>query len=74
MVPDRAGVLRDVAGVLAEFGISVAQAVQKGQADVVPLVFMTHQTSARSVSKAVERLHEARLLIEQAVCYRVLGH
>lgn len=73
MVPDRPGVLRDVAGVLADNGMSIAQAIQKGEEDVVPLVFMTHAAKAQAVHAAIKTLHEKELLRADPVNYRVLA-
>ena len=73
MVPDRPGVLRDVAGVLADNGMSIAQAIQKGEQDVVPLVFMTHAARSEAVQKAIKTLHDKDLLRADPVNYRVLA-
>lgn len=73
MVPDRPGVLRDVAGILADNGMSIAQAIQKGEEEVVPLVFMTHAAKTESVKNASKTLHERGLLRADPVSYRVLA-
>lgn len=73
MVPDRPGVLRDVAGILADNDMSIAQAIQKGEEDVVPLVFMTHSAKAKSVENVIKTLREKELLRAEAVHYRVLA-
>lgn len=74
MVPDTPGVLRDLAGAMAEYGISVAQAIQKsdtpGQA--VPIVFMTHQARASAMRSALARMETKNLLAEEPVYYNVL--
>lgn len=73
MVPDHPGVLRDLAGAMADHGISIAQAIQKGQDKRgVPLVFMTHEASARAIREAIAQIREAGLLTADPVCYRVL--
>ena len=73
-VPDHPGVLRDVAGALAENSISIAHAIQKGQdPDIVPLVFMTHTASAKSVKNALKMLKNLDLLRAEPVCFRVLA-
>ncbi|MCC8194746.1 MAG: homoserine dehydrogenase [Deltaproteobacteria bacterium] len=74
MVPDRPGVLRDVAGILAENGMSIAQAIQKGEEEIVPLVFMTHDAKTASVENALKTLHDKDLLRAEPVSYRVLAH
>jgi homoserine dehydrogenase len=72
-VRDRPGVLRDLAGAMAAEEISVAQMIQKsGEGGIVPLVFMTHETTTRAMNKSLERMRDAGLLTEPAVCHRVL--
>ncbi len=74
MVPDRPGVLRDVAGAMADNGMSVAQVIQKGRdIDVVPLVFMTHAAKASAVENVIKVLWAKGLLKADPVCYRVLA-
>ncbi len=73
MVPDQPGVLRDVAGILADNGMSIAQAIQKGEEDVVPLVFMSHAAKAESVTNALKTLGDRGLLKAEPVSYRVLA-
>ncbi|CAK7069020.1 MAG: Homoserine dehydrogenase [Desulfovibrio sp.] len=73
MVPDVPGVLRDVAGILAENDMSIAQAIQKGEEAVVPLVFMTHAAKAKSVENVIKTLRERDLLRADPINYRVLA-
>ena len=74
MVDDTPGVLRDISGCMAAEEISVAQMIQKAGdgASGVPLVFMTHETTARAMSGALRRAADGGLLREPAVYYRVL--
>ena len=74
MVEDTPGVLRDISGCMAAEGISVAQMIQKAGegASGLPLVFMTHETTARAMGGALRRAVDAGLLREPAVSYRVL--
>lgn len=74
MVTDAPGVLRDISGCMAAEGISVAQMVQKAEvaASGVPLVFMTHETSERSMLNALSRAAHADLLREPPVYFRVV--
>ncbi len=73
-VPDRPGVLRDVAGAMAENDISIAQAIQKDRdADAASLVFMTHEARASAVTNALNTLKGKGLLKAEPVCYRVLA-
>lgn len=72
-VRDCPGVLRDLAGALAQEGVSIAQAIQRsGTQGGVPLVFKTHLASARAINQAVDRMRGADLLMAPAVCYRIL--
>lgn len=74
MVTDAPGMLRDISGCMAAEGISVAQMVQKAgsEASGVPLVFMTHETSSRSMANALDRAQTAGLLREAPVYFRVI--
>jgi homoserine dehydrogenase len=79
MVPDAPGVLRDLAGCMAAEGISIAQVIQKRDMEdvefgeeVVPLVFMTHEASARAMRQALQHALDKGLLHSPAVYYRVL--
>ena len=73
MVQDAPGVLRDISGCMAAEGISVAQMIQKtDEGHGVPLVFMTHETSAQAMSDALQRTVDAGLLKEPAVYFRAL--
>lgn len=73
MVQDAPGVLRDISGCMAAEGISVAQMIQKAdEGQGVPLVFMTHETTARAMRDALQRAVDAGLLKEPAVYFRVL--
>lgn len=74
MVSDHPGVLRDLAGAMAEQGISIAQVIQKPETQgAVPLVFMTHEAAAQSMQLALEGVAAAGLLRAPAVSYRVLS-
>lgn len=74
MVRDHSGVLRDLAAAMALEGVSVAQAIQKEERpDGVPLIFMTHVTSAKAMHAAIAQMDKAGLLLCPATCYRVLG-
>jgi homoserine dehydrogenase len=83
-VADRPGVLRDVAAILADNAISLAQVIQKDDAPeplpkaktepkTVPLVVMTHRASEDGVRKAVETLAAAPFVQERPVRFRVLA-
>ena len=73
MVHDEPGVLRDIAGCMADEGISMAQVIQKEKEDnEVQLVFMTHEASALNMKKALQSVADKGLLQKEPVCYRIL--
>jgi homoserine dehydrogenase len=80
-VSDRPGVLRDVAAVMTDNNISIAQVIQKDQAPAdngdgpgpsVPLIVMTHEAPVAGVQKALETLAASSVVHETPVHYRVL--
>ncbi|MDR1945947.1 MAG: homoserine dehydrogenase [Desulfovibrio sp.] len=80
-VADRPGVLRDMAAVLADHAISLAQVVQKDDAAepvpeaesrAVPLIMVTHRAPEDGVSKAVDALAASPFVHEKPVRFRVL--
>ncbi len=79
MAQDHPGILRDIAGAMAEQGVSIAQVIQKSHQvnpdgsiqEGVPLVFMTHASSTRAIQNALQNLRSESLLASP-VCYRVL--
>lgn len=60
MVWDRPGVMAEVTAALAKHGVSVASMIQHGRAEteggVVPVVFVTHETSAGAMSEALDTI------------------
>ena len=65
---------RDLSGALSDQGVSIAQAIQKGQSEAgVPLVFMTHEAPVSAIRKAVETMRKSDFLLAPAICYRVMG-
>ncbi|MEG2139849.1 MAG: homoserine dehydrogenase [Bilophila sp.] len=74
MVKDTPGVLRDLAGALADQNVSIAQALQRGQGTGgVPLVFMTHEARAKDITRAVETMRASDFLLAPAIYYPVMG-
>lgn len=73
-VPDRTGVLRDIAGVMAEKGISIQQATQKTalQGGGVPLVFLTHEAKADDIHAAMREIDAMGLTLDRTMHYRIL--
>ena len=73
MVPDKPGVLRDLAGCMADQGVSMAQVIQRtDEGKGVPLVFMTHETTEEAMSTALQRTLDTGMLRQPAVYFRVL--
>ncbi len=72
MVKDDAGVLRDIAGALANQDISIAQVIQKSQIDKkVPLVFITHKASYKAMQEALKEIEA--FIYEKPICYRIFN-
>src|SRR5690606_6270250 len=57
-VDDRAGVLAQVATVLANHGVSIQTVRQEGRGDDAQLVIVTHQATDRSLGATVDDLNE----------------
>lgn len=85
-VTDAPGVLRFVAGTLADNNISIAQVIQKDsggnhpplespgkRGPVVPLIVMTHEASTAGVQSALKTFGESNYVHEPPVSYRVLA-
>ncbi len=73
MVNDNPGVLRDISGIMAKEGISIAQVIQKQQVKgAVPLVFMTHEANASAMDKVLLGIEKAGLVQSPVTTYRVL--
>ncbi|MBU1002149.1 MAG: homoserine dehydrogenase [Proteobacteria bacterium] len=75
IVPDQPGVLRDIAGILADNDISLHQVIQKGRAEddeSVPLVFLTHEATANAVHNAMRQADEQGLTRGKTMHYRIL--
>jgi homoserine dehydrogenase len=54
-VKDSPGVLAQIAGIFANYGVSIASVIQKGEGEgYVPLIFITHKAKEISVKKAIE--------------------
>ena len=85
-VTDVPGVLRDVAAIMAENGISIAQVIQKDRISgspsreyqgkkgpSVPFIVMTHEALAAGVHNALQTLTDSPMVHEPPVCYPVLA-
>jgi homoserine dehydrogenase len=84
-VTDKPGVLRDVAAVMAQNAISIAQVIQKDQTDnqlsaetpkdnlpSVPCIMMTHEAPVAGIRQALRTLAASPSLHEAPVYYRVM--
>lgn len=75
IVPDAPGVLRDIAGVMADHAISLQQVIQKSRSDAgegIPLVFLTHEAAADAVHKAMRQVEALGLTLGTTMHYRIL--
>jgi len=74
-VLDRPGVLANIAGVLGERNISIAQMVQKGTSSGrnVPVVFFTHTAQARDVRSALREIDQQSFISAPTVHHRILS-
>ena len=83
-VTDVPGVLRDVAAIMAENDISIAQVIQKdqtgspqvpagGKGPRVPFIVMTHEAPLAGVCKALRTLADSPMVHEPPVYYPVLA-
>ena len=78
---DKAGTLRDIAGIMAENNISIAQAIQteipvEQRKDGVPPVhftIMTHKAKVNDVQNALELISKTPIMHEEPIYYRVLA-
>ncbi len=73
-VADRPGVLAAIAKTMAEHGISIAQAVQKGdhQAPDVPIVFLTHEAKATAVAETIRAIDAMPFAVRPTVHFPIL--
>ncbi|KUG29174.1 homoserine dehydrogenase [hydrocarbon metagenome] len=73
-VEDRAGVMAAISKVMGEEGVSIYQAVQKGDPETgyVPIVFLTHAAPVRAVRRVIEAVDAMPFLRPETVHYRVL--
>ncbi len=77
MVDDHPGVLAKIAGALGEHGMSIASVLQHeapedGEANVVPLIFMTHTAKEGAVAGAMEVIDQFTEVRGDSVRMRVL--
>lgn len=70
-VKDQAGVIAKISGILAKYGVSIVEMVQKPtteiEADRVPLILITHKTGENSIKKSVAKINELDFATVEAV-------
>lgn len=73
-VADRTGVMAAITQSMANHGVSIAQAVQKGEAGAegVPLVIISHETTAKAVKTMIEEVDGMDFTVEPCVTFRIL--
>lgn len=73
-VADKTGVMAAITNAMAEHGVSIAQAVQKGEAGAegVPLVIISHETKAKAVTSVVNEIDSMDFTVEPCVTFRIL--
>ncbi|MCJ2163948.1 MULTISPECIES: homoserine dehydrogenase [unclassified Pseudodesulfovibrio] len=73
-VADRTGVMASITRSMADHGISIAQAVQKGEAGAegVPMVIITHETAAKDVDAMITEVDAMDFSVEPCVKFRIL--
>ncbi len=74
VVPDKPGMLRDIGGVMADYGISLKQVVQKNDdaGQGVPIVFMTHDATATAAHAAMRTMERMEIPLAPIIHYRIL--
>ncbi len=70
---DRPGVLARIAGILSEYGISIASVVQKGrgQEASVPIVMLTHEAQEIKVKQALEEIDDLDVVTDPTMVIRI---
>jgi homoserine dehydrogenase len=73
-VADRTGVMAAITRSMADHNVSIAQAVQKGEggAEGIPLVIITHETSARNADAVLAAVDAMDFTVEPCVRFRIL--
>ncbi|MBA4356891.1 MAG: homoserine dehydrogenase [Desulfovibrio sp.] len=73
-VADRPGVMAAIAHAMSEHGISIAQAVQKGDmsGSDVPIVFLTHNARATAVAETIREIDALSFTVRPTVHFPIL--
>jgi homoserine dehydrogenase len=72
-VVDRPGVLSRISGILGKNRISIAAVNQKGREvrEAVPVIMMTHEATARDVTRALKEIDRLSVVLDPTVRIRV---
>src|SRR3546814_9079767 len=69
LVIDKPGVIADVAAALRDDNISMESVIQRGRAEgegeAVPVIIMTHDTKEAQIQRALARIAELAVVVEQ---------
>ncbi|SKA76988.1 homoserine dehydrogenase [Paucidesulfovibrio gracilis DSM 16080] len=73
-VEDRTGVMASIAQAMADNGVSIAQAVQKGDSEngSVSVVFITHDASAEAMRRVIADIDAMDFTVKSTVHYRIM--
>ena len=73
-VADRTGVMAAITRSMADHGVSIAQAVQKGAAGAegIPMVIISHKTRAKDVDAMIAEVDAMDFSVEPCVKFRIL--
>jgi len=73
-VEDRTGVMANIAQAMADNGVSIAQAVQKGDSEngSVSVVFITHDASADAMRRVIAAIDSMDFTVKSTVHYRIM--
>jgi homoserine dehydrogenase len=73
-VEDRTGVMANIAQAMADNGVSIAQAVQKGDSEngSVSVVFITHDASADAMRHVIAAIDSMDFTVKSTVHYRIM--
>lgn len=73
-VADKPGVMASIAQTMAGHDISIAQVVQKGDAEGtdVPIVFLTHNARARAVTETIKAIDAQSFIVRPTVHFPIL--
>ncbi len=73
-VQDKTGVMAAITSSMTKHGVSIAQAIQKSEAraEGVPLVIISHETTAKAVDAFIDEIDAMDFTVEPCVKFRIL--